>query len=94
MLLREPGPPCGRESENGGRGVIAMNKDVAGQINEMMLRFGAELDQSVELVQKECDETELVRYRRAVGKIMGEMLLEVMNPIYEAHPDLKPPELE
>jgi hypothetical protein len=32
-------------------------------------------------------------YRRAVGKIMGEVLLEVLNPLYAKHPTLKPPGL-
>jgi hypothetical protein len=31
---------------------------------------------------------------KGVGKIMGEMLFEVMNPLYKKHPDLKPEELK
>lgn len=30
-----------------------------------------------------------VNYRLAVAKVLGEMLLEVMNPLYAEHPDLK-----
>ena len=29
----------------------------------------------------------------AVGQIIGEMFVEIMNPIYAEHPDLKPPQL-
>jgi hypothetical protein len=29
----------------------------------------------------------------AVGKVMGEILLGIMNPLYQRHPNLKPKEL-
>jgi hypothetical protein len=69
------------------------NEEIARQISELMLDCGARLDESVALVQNECTPEELHTYRRAVGKIMGEVLLEVLNPLYAKHPTLKPPEL-
>jgi hypothetical protein len=33
------------------------------------------------------------RYREAVSRILTEMLVEVMNPLYVEHPDIKPKEL-
>lgn len=69
------------------------NVDVAREISDLMLEYGARLDKSVALVSERCSAEELKTYRRAVGKIMGEMLLEVMNPLYARHPDLKPKEL-
>jgi hypothetical protein len=69
-------------------------KDVAAEVSKLMLEFGSRLDASVALVQVKCSATELQAYRRAIGKIMGEMLLEVMNPLYRKHPDLKPKELK
>ena len=70
-----------------------MKKDVAQQISSLMLEFGAKLDSSVELVVANGSAVEALRYKRAVGKILGEMLVEIMNPIYAEHPDLKPPQL-
>jgi hypothetical protein len=49
------------------------------------------LDKSVALVRDECSAEELKIYRRAVGKVLGEMLLEIMQPLYAKHPSLKPP---
>jgi hypothetical protein len=66
------------------------NEDIAQQISELMLEYGARLDRSVALVQDHCSEQELQIYRRAVGTIMGEMLLQVMSPICARHPGLKP----
>jgi hypothetical protein len=67
------------------------NANVAKQISELMQDCSARLDSSVALVRDECGAEELQTYRRAVGKVMGEILLEVLNPLYAKHPALKPP---
>lgn len=66
------------------------DKDTAILISDLMLRFGKELDESVTVVQSRCDEDEFNVYREAVGFIMGEMLIKIMNPLYEKHPEIKP----
>ena len=66
------------------------NKEVAVEISKLMLDIGAKLDQSLELVQAKEGAKEFERYRAVVATLMGEMLLEVMNPLYEKHPELKP----
>lgn len=72
-------------------GISMVNdKDTAILISDLMLRFGKELDESVAVVQSRCDEDEFKVYREAVGLIMGEMLIKIMNPLYEKHPEIKP----
>ncbi|EGM2644422.1 hypothetical protein IRP70_003538 [Salmonella enterica] len=66
------------------------DKGTAILISDLMLRFGKELDESVAVVQSRCDEDEFNVYREAVGFIMGEMLIKIMNPLYEKHPEIKP----
>ena len=68
-------------------------KEIAAQISALMLEYGAKLDASVALVRDHCSENELKEYRRAVGEVMGTMLLEIMNPLYRQHPELKPAQL-
>ncbi len=70
------------------------NKAIARQLSELMLECGTRLDRSIELVKEHCSEQEFKVYRRAVGMIMGDMLLQVMNPIYVRHPGLKPKRLK
>ncbi len=70
------------------------NKDVAKEISNLMLDIGARLDASVARVQSTCSEEDYQRYNNAVATIMAEMLLEVMNPLYTTHPDLKPTHLD
>jgi hypothetical protein len=67
---------------------------VAREVSQLMLEIGARLDRSVELVSNNCSQEECKVYRRAVGAILGEILLTVLNPLYSEHPSLKPPELE
>ena len=70
------------------------NEEVAKEISKLMLEYGARLNTSVALVKDRCTAEELRAYRMAVGKVMGDMLLEIMNPLYARHPDLKPGELK
>ena len=66
---------------------------VAHTVSALMLEIGAKLDASVAEVQAACPESEFVNYRRAVGSVMGTMLLDIMNPLYALHADLKPSQL-
>jgi hypothetical protein len=64
---------------------------IAKQVAEVMQDCTARLNESVALVRDTCGADELIPYRRAVGKVMAEILLEVLNPLYGKHPSLKPP---
>jgi hypothetical protein len=69
-------------------------RDVAAEVSELMLEFGAKLDESVALVKARCTPAEFEAYRKVIGGIMGSILLDVMNPLYAKHPSLKPAQLK
>lgn len=71
-----------------------MRKDVAEKVNSLMLEYGDKLNSSVKLVMDTASPEEFAAYRASIAQIMGTMLVDIMNPIYREHPDLKPPELE
>ena len=71
--------------------MMIANVSIARQISELMLGISQRLDESIVLVQKACPPEEFKAYRLAVGKILGEILLETLNPLYAQHPELKPP---
>lgn len=71
-----------------------MKKEIASELNNLMLAFSARLTESLRLVRENCTDDEYVTYRAVVAKLMGDMLLDVMNPIYAEHPDLKPEQLK
>ncbi len=73
--------------------MMIADKFVAAKISELMIRQGKELNESVGMVKSSCSEEEFVIYQKAIGKIMGCILLDVMNPLYKMHPELKPKKL-
>ena len=70
------------------------DKEVASEISKLMLALSAQLNGSLIRVQERCPASEFEAYRAVVGRLMGEMFLEVMQPIYLQHPELEPPELK
>ncbi|WP_207005764.1 hypothetical protein [Trinickia mobilis] len=68
-------------------------KDVAKRISELMLSIGKEVDDSLAFVQASCSPDEYEAYKDFVSKIMTSILLDVLNPVYQRHPDIKPPGL-
>lgn len=71
-----------------------MDKKVATEVVDLMVEFGDRLNQSVVLVKDNCSHDEFIIYRNAVAKLMGDMLLDVMNPIFKEFPELKPDRLK
>ena len=66
---------------------------IAAGINETMLQITAQLNNSIYPVMGTCSAGEFKAYRRAVGSILAEILLQILNPLYAKHPDLKPREM-
>jgi hypothetical protein len=73
---------------------VFKDKEMAGEISSLMLEIGARLNGSLSRVQERCPNGEFEAYRAAVGRLVGEMFVEVMRPIYLQHPELAPPELK
>lgn len=48
------------------------------------------MDDSAALVRSRCDEAEAQQYVHAVGNVCCEIIFRIMEPLYEAHPELKP----
>ena len=66
---------------------------VATKISELMLDIGKRLDASILMVMENCSPQEFNEYRAIVGRLLGDILLGVLNPLYSQHPSLKPSEL-
>lgn len=70
-----------------------MSQEAAKKLLSVVLRHSAEQDAALVELQKVCPEDEFKQYKKMVGKSMGAMLIEIINPIVAKYPDLKPPEL-
>jgi hypothetical protein len=71
-----------------------MSRQAAKKIIDLMVRHGAEQNAVLAEVQSICTDDEFRKYREMIGQSMGCMLLDVINPIVEMYPDLKPTQLD
>jgi hypothetical protein len=71
-----------------------MSREAAKKIIDLMVEHGAEQNAILAEVRSVCADDEFQRYKRMIGQSMGCMLLDVINPIVELYPDLKPAQLE
>ena len=71
-----------------------MSREAAKKIIDLLVKHGAEQNAILAEVQSMCAEDEFRKYKQMIAKSMGSMLLDVINPLVELYPDLKPSELE
>ncbi|WP_444893707.1 hypothetical protein ACJJIE_04575 [Microbulbifer sp. TRSA001] len=70
-----------------------MDIKLAEKTSLLALKLGAQIDSNLALIKTACSEEEFKAYQRATGRVMTELLVGFMNPIYEQHPSLKPKEM-
>jgi len=70
------------------------DKEIAGEISKLIFDVGAQLNASLLRVQERCPNGEFEAYRAVIGRVMGDMFVEVSMPIFSRHPELEPPELK
>ena len=71
-----------------------MSREAAKKIIDLMVKHGAEQNAVLAEIEPICSADEFQNYKRMIGQSMGSLLLNVINPIVELHPDLKPLQLE
>jgi hypothetical protein len=69
------------------------DRATATKVEKMMRGVAAEIDESISVVLDGGSTSEFKSYRLTAGKLMGDIFLEILAPIYARHPDLTPPEL-
>jgi hypothetical protein len=70
-----------------------MSQDAAKIIMDVVIRHLAEQDAALIKIQTLRTAEEFNEYRRMIGKSMGEMISEILNPIVTKYPALKPDQL-
>ena len=67
-----------------------MTPSEAKELSHLLARVAALLDQSVAFVRDHDSEADFIEYRAVVGKLMGDMFLDAMTPLYKRFPELLP----
>ena len=71
-----------------------MQEKTAREIVETMLNCGKSLNHAAEIAKNDMPADELGEFNRVIGAIMGDILTNVLNPIFEKYPELIPEGLE
>ena len=66
------------------------NPDVAKQISDLMMDMFTRLSDSCDSVKRLCSEEEYKAYLKSTARIGCGIVMDVMEPLYEKHPHLKP----
>jgi len=69
-----------------------MTREAAEQFSELMVSIGKQVAGSLAAIEKDAP-ADHPEYREWTSRVLTAILVEVMNPFYAEHPDLKPKEL-
>jgi hypothetical protein len=67
-----------------------MKPSEAKELSHLLARVGGLLNQSAAFVRDHDTEANFIEYRTVIGKLMGDLFLDAMTPLYKRFPDLLP----
>jgi hypothetical protein len=67
------------------------NAELAADISQLLQRTFDSLGESILRVNAGCGEAEAALYREKIGDIFYVIVFGILEPLYERHPQLKPP---
>ncbi|WP_157959166.1 hypothetical protein [Marinomonas shanghaiensis] len=71
-----------------------MNKTEAEELSILLMQVSGKLDQSVRFVMDKDTKENFESYRSSAGKVMGELFLEMLQPLWVRYPELRPKEMD
>lgn len=66
------------------------DEKIAEEISMVMIECSERLEATLDKVKAHCSEQEYEAYREGIGHILAYMLTDIMSPLYERHPQIKP----
>ena len=67
------------------------NSRAAGYVSDAMREIFRILDESYRQVEQTGSAEDVTAYKRAIGRILTPVFMEVLEPLYRRHPSLKRP---
>lgn len=71
-----------------------MDRETAKKLNDTTLEAYFKLHDAVAVVRNGCENDERKEFIRGLGKALGYLYTDVLHPLYEQYPDLKPDNIE
>jgi hypothetical protein len=70
-----------------------MTREAAERVHALLLECSTAINRSIAVVQASADDSEFRAYRAAAGRLMANVMEDLLRPLYREYPDLVPPEL-
>ncbi|MGE3249054.1 MAG: hypothetical protein AB7J28_01855 [Hyphomonadaceae bacterium] len=70
-----------------------MDRATAERVERLGRDANAALNEALVIAQETCSTEEFVKLRTVVGRIMGSVVIDVLQPLYAEYPEIIPPEL-
>ena len=70
------------------------NRETAVELSNRLLKVSGAINETIILVQKSCPNDEFKEFRLAMGRLVDRLYVLGLEPLYEEHPEIAPPELE
>jgi hypothetical protein len=71
-----------------------MDKSTAFKMRELADELLAKAAELLNVVNQSCSQEERRGFHAALGTVIGEVDLEILEPIYKQYPEWRPPDLE
>jgi hypothetical protein len=69
---------------------MIIHPDAAKRVSEIMVDVFVRVDQSCSMVKETCSADEHAAYIHATSRVVGAIVLDVLQPLCKQHPELKP----
>ena len=71
-----------------------MEKDLAEETSLLALKVSSTLDNHLRKLHETCDKEDFEKMRKGIGFVMGYLYTDVMEPLWNMHPELRPEEMD
>ncbi|MFL9886559.1 hypothetical protein PQR66_26195 [Paraburkholderia agricolaris] len=70
------------------------NRETAVELSNRLLKISGAINDAIIFAQDRCPDDEFKEFRLAMGRLLDRLYVLGLEPLYEEHPDIAPPELE
>lgn len=71
-----------------------MDRDAALRVSKLADELLSKAADLLDVVNSLCSQEERSKFHAALGTVIGEVDLEILEPVYKQFPDLRPPDME
>jgi hypothetical protein len=85
---------CGESHISNHGANLFRDEETAKRILQVFLSINDQMDDAIRSVEDRTSAEEFKAFKRGVGHVMYEVFEQIVEPICEQHPSLRPPEME